>query len=141
MTNVSATFWVRCEKVFAPVVIIEPWNDLDAVLASANIPDFALHGAVFGRDIDLLQRVISGVDTGGVMVNDNSDFRFDGMPFGGAKRGAIGRESVLFAMEQMSRSKVVCFRVRANDQSCTLICGTRIVLRCLNRHLGGGDDS
>ena len=117
LTNVPATSRVRCEEVFAPVVIIEPWNDLDAVLSAANAPDFALHGAVFGRDIDLLHRVISGLDTGGVMVNDSSDFRFDGMPFGGAKRGAIGREGVRFAMEQMSRTKVVCFRVRTNDRS------------------------
>ena len=45
------------------------------------------------------------------MVNDSSDFRFDGMPFGGAKRGAMGSEGVRFAMAEMSRTKVVCTRL------------------------------
>lgn len=110
LANVPKSSRVRCEEVFSPVVILEPWDNLDAVLKAANAPEFALHGAVFGRDIGLLQRVIDGLDTGGVMVNDSSDFRFDGMPFGGAKRGAMGREGVRFAMDEMSRTKVVCTR-------------------------------
>jgi acyl-CoA reductase-like NAD-dependent aldehyde dehydrogenase len=111
LANVPATSKVRCNEVFSPVVILEPWDNLDAVLKAANAPDFALHGAVFGRDIGLLHRVVAGLDTGGVIVNDSSDFRFDGMPFGGAKRGAMGREGVRFAMEEMSRTKVVCSRI------------------------------
>ena len=111
LANVPQTARVRCEEVFAPVVILEPWDDLDTVLEAANMPDYALHGAVFGRDISLLQRVIDGLEVGGVMVNDSSDFRFDGMPFGGAKRGAMGSEGVRFAMAEMSRTKVVCTRL------------------------------
>jgi acyl-CoA reductase-like NAD-dependent aldehyde dehydrogenase len=111
LANVPVTSKVRCNEVFSPVVILEPWDNLDAVLKAANAPDFALHGAVFGRDIGLLRRVVDGLETGGVIVNDSSDFRFDGMPFGGAKRGAMGREGVRFAMEEMSRTKVVCSRI------------------------------
>jgi acyl-CoA reductase-like NAD-dependent aldehyde dehydrogenase len=110
LAKVPALARVRCEEVFAPVVILEPWDSLDAVLEAANAPEFALHGAVFGKDIGLVQRVIDGLDTGGVIVNDSSDFRFDGMPFGGAKRGAMGSEGVRFAMGEMSRNKVVCTR-------------------------------
>ncbi len=111
LTNVAPTARVRCDEVFSPVVIIEPWDDLNLVLEAANQPEYALHGAVFGQDIGLLQRVIDGLETGGVMVNDSSDFRFDGMPFGGAKRGAMGSEGVRFAMVKMSRTKVVCTRL------------------------------
>lgn len=32
------------------------------------------------------------------------------MPFGGTKRGAMGREGVRFAIEEMSQTKVICFK-------------------------------
>ena len=42
------------------------------------------------------------------MINDSSDYRVDGMPFGGAKYGSMGREGVRFAFEEMTQPKVVC---------------------------------
>ncbi|MNY66746.1 Sulfoacetaldehyde dehydrogenase [compost metagenome] len=44
------------------------------------------------------------------MINDSSDFRFDGMPFGGFKYGSLGREGVRFAIAEMSQPKVICFK-------------------------------
>ena len=41
------------------------------------------------------------------MINDSSDYRFDAMPFGGAKYGSTGREGARFAYEQMTQPKVV----------------------------------
>jgi acyl-CoA reductase-like NAD-dependent aldehyde dehydrogenase len=43
------------------------------------------------------------------MINDSSDFRFDAMPFGGYKRGSLGREGVRYAIQEMTQSKVICF--------------------------------
>ena len=76
------------EEVFAPVVSIIPFNDIDEVIAQANTPQFLLHGAVFANDLRLAQKVCRDFACAGVMVNDSSDFRFDGMPFGGTERGA-----------------------------------------------------
>ena len=101
---------VLSEEVFAPVVSIIPFSDLDEAIAQANAPEFLLHGAVFTNDLQLAQKVCAELACAGVMVNDSSDFRFDGMPFGGTKRGAMGREGVRFAIEEMSQTKVICFK-------------------------------
>ena len=49
--------------------------------------------------------------SGGVIVNDSSDYRVDAMPFGGVKGSGIGREGVKFAMEDMTEKKVVQFKL------------------------------
>lgn len=42
-------------------------------------------------------------------ISSATDFRYDGMPFGGGKWGSMGRESIEFSMEEMPQAKVVCF--------------------------------
>ncbi|MGB0901757.1 aldehyde dehydrogenase family protein [Halocynthiibacter sp.] len=110
LTNVPENASVRCEEVFAPVVIIEAFDELSETLNKANQPDFMLHAGIFSNDLRVIQTAIETLDVGGLMINDSSDFRFDGMPFGGSKRGSIGREGVKFAVEEMTQTKVVCFR-------------------------------
>ncbi|GHB34650.1 aldehyde dehydrogenase [Pseudovibrio japonicus] len=109
LVNVDPGSKINCEEVFAPVVLISGFSDLDEVILDADKPEFALHAAVFSNDISNIQKVIDGLDVGGIMVNDSSDYRFDGMPFGGSKRGSMGREGVKFALEEMTQTKVVCY--------------------------------
>ena len=110
LTDVPNNSKVLCEEVFAPVVCLVPFSNLEDALAEANKPNFLLHGAVFTDSLKDAQKVCGGLQCSGVMVNDSSDFRFDGMPFGGSKRGSMGREGVKYAIEEMTHSKVICFR-------------------------------
>ncbi len=43
------------------------------------------------------------------MNYDSTDYRIDAMPFGGVKGSDLGRESIHFALEEMTEPKVVCF--------------------------------
>jgi len=111
LVNVPKNATVLCEEAFAPIVCLVPFDDLDAGLAEANAPDFLLHGAVFTNDMKVAQKICLELKCAGIMVNDSSDFRFDGMPFGGSKRGSLGREGVTFAIEEMTQSKTICFKM------------------------------
>ena len=110
LENVPDTASVRCEEVFAPVVILQPFSTLDNAIAEANKPDQSLHAAIFTKNIDQAFDAARRLEAGGVMINDSSDFRFDGMPFGGYKRGSLGREGVRFAIDEMTQTKVICIR-------------------------------
>ena len=79
------------EEVFAPVVMLAPFEDIEQAIALANARSTActpvcLPGSVLG--IEPARRI----EAGGVMINDSSDYRFDAMPFGGSKYGSLGRE-------------------------------------------------
>ncbi|NRQ19122.1 aldehyde dehydrogenase family protein [Ensifer sesbaniae] len=96
------------EEVFAPIVILEPFDALWDAIRLANAPDYSLHAGIFTNDLEGALEAASGIDAGGIMINDSSDYRFDAMPFGGFKYGSMGREGVRFAFEDMTQPKVVC---------------------------------
>ena len=97
------------QEVFAPVVILEPFDSFNEVIAWANCVDYSLHAGIFTSDLETALKAADSLEASGVMINDSSDFRFDAMPFGGYKRGSLGREGVRYAMQEMTQSKVVCF--------------------------------
>ncbi|SEI02910.1 MULTISPECIES: aldehyde dehydrogenase family protein [unclassified Leifsonia] len=99
---------VWADEAFAPIVVLQPFDSEEEALRLANEIEFSLHAGVFTNDLNRALRVSSALEAGGVMINDSSDFRVDGMPFGGAKYGSMGREGVRFAFEEMTQPKVVC---------------------------------
>lgn len=98
------------EEVFGPVVMLKVFSTYDEAIELANTIDFSLHAGIFTRSLPAAMRAARDLDAGGVMINDSSDYRFDGMPFGGSKYGSMGREGVRFAYEEMTQPKVVCIR-------------------------------
>lgn len=96
------------EEVFAPIVVLQPFDELSDAIVLANGPEYGLHAGIFTNDLEVALDMASQVEAGGVMINDSSDYRFDAMPFGGFKYGSMGREGVRFAYEDMTQPKVIC---------------------------------
>ncbi|MCA1493143.1 aldehyde dehydrogenase family protein [Ensifer sp. NBAIM29] len=108
LENVPATCDLWNEEVFAPIVILQPFDGLDEAIQLANSPEYSLHAGIFTNDLEEALDAANQIDAGGIMINDSSDYRFDAMPFGGFKFGSMGREGVRFAYEDMTQPKVVC---------------------------------
>jgi glyceraldehyde-3-phosphate dehydrogenase (NADP+) len=109
LENVPEDASLHCEEVFGPTVNLYPIEDLDEALEKANSLPFGLHAAVFTRDVNVAFKAVYGLDCGGVIVNDSTDYRLDSMPFGGVKYSGLGREGIKFALQEMTEPKVVCF--------------------------------
>jgi acyl-CoA reductase-like NAD-dependent aldehyde dehydrogenase len=107
LTSVPAGSRVLAEEVFGPVVSIEPFDSVDAVVTEINDLDYGLQAGVFTRDLDSALDVAQRLRVGAVMINDTGDFRIDAMPFGGSKRSGIGREGVPFAVDAMTEPKII----------------------------------
>ena len=107
LTDVPAQARVLTEEVFGPVVSIQPYDSVDAVVAEVNRSAYGLQAGVFTRDIDRALDVAQRLRVGAVMINDTGDFRIDAMPFGGSKHSGVGREGVPFAVEAMTEPKIV----------------------------------
>ncbi|MBY5357657.1 aldehyde dehydrogenase family protein [Rhizobium leguminosarum] len=108
LENVPATCDVLNEEVFAPVVILQPFDELDEAIQLANNPEYSLHAGIFTNNLADALDAAKRIDAGGIMINQSSDYRFDAMPFGGFKYGSMGREGVRFAYEDMTQPKVIC---------------------------------
>jgi glyceraldehyde-3-phosphate dehydrogenase (NADP+) len=99
------------QEVYGPVVSLYRFASLDEAIQKANQVDYGLHAAVFTENLRDAYKAIRGLDVGGVMVNDSTNYRLDVMPFGGTKLSGIGREGIRFAMREMMETRVVCFNL------------------------------
>ena len=109
LENVPETATIHHDEVFGPTVNLYPVADADEALEKANSLPFGLHAAVLTRDVDMAFKLARGLDCGGVMVNDSTDYRLDSMPFGGIKNSGLGREGIKFSLQEMTEPKVICF--------------------------------
>lgn len=108
LENVDHASRLWRNEVFAPVVVLEPFETFDEAIELANEPEYSLHAGIFTSNLATAMSAARRIEAGGVMINDSSDYRFDAMPFGGSKYGSMGREGVRFAYEEMTQPKVVC---------------------------------
>ena len=112
LTDVPRDAQIRTNEVFGPVVMIDPFTDLDSVIDSANAVDTGLQAGVFTQDIDVALDLAAKLRVGAVLINSSPDFRIDAMPFGGVKRSGIGREGVWSAVEALTEPKIVAARTQ-----------------------------
>ena len=102
LDNVSADCRISVEEVFGPVVALYPFGEVQEAIDLANNVDYGLQAGVFTRDLATAHRVADGLDCGGVMINDSSDYRIDAMPFGGTRGSGLGRDGVAQSMPEMT---------------------------------------
>jgi glyceraldehyde-3-phosphate dehydrogenase (NADP+) len=107
LTNVSEQSTIFREEVFAPVLIISPYDDISEPIQTINAGRYGLQASLFSNSPQIIERVYEELEVGGLIVNDTNIFRIDTMPYGGIKDSGFGREGIEFAMREMSEIKVI----------------------------------
>ena len=107
LTDVPPDARVITEEVFAPVVVLDRFDDLDDAFTAVNASRFGLQAGVFTHDIAVAFRAAAELDVGGVIIGDVPSFRADQMPYGGVKDSGVGREGVRAAMEDLTAQRVL----------------------------------
>ncbi|TXS89261.1 aldehyde dehydrogenase family protein [Parahaliea maris] len=98
------------EEAFGPLAILSQFTDFEAALEEVNDSKFGLQAGLFTRDFYKVQRAWDVLDVGGVVVGDVPSYRVDNMPYGGVKDSGLGREGVIFAMEDMTEIRNLVIR-------------------------------
>lgn len=111
LTDIPSDCTIAHQEVFGPVVLLYSVADLDSAIEKSNEVDFGLQAGIFTKSLEKAFIAIERMDVGGLMINDSSDYRIDGMPFGGVKGSGIGREGVKFTIQEMTEPKVVSFKL------------------------------
>ncbi|MHB8470443.1 MAG: aldehyde dehydrogenase family protein [Gaiellaceae bacterium] len=112
LANLAEDMRVSCEEVFAPLVAISSFADVDAAIDAAGRSEFGLQAGIFTNDMRVVDAAFDRIDVGGLMVNDVSTFRIDHMPYGGVKSSGFGREGLRYAIEEMTEQKLLTFNQR-----------------------------
>ncbi len=112
LDQVSSRCRISREEVFGPVVALYPFKDAQEAMDRANAVDYGLQAGVFTRDLSTVHQLGEGLNCGGVMINDSSDYRLDAMPFGGTRGSGLGREGVAYAIHEMTELKTYCFNLQ-----------------------------
>ena len=113
LANLRDDLRVSCEEVFAPLVGVHRFSDIESAIDAAGDSDFGLQGGIFTNDMRVVEKAFDRIEVGGLMVNDVSTFRIDHMPYGGVKASGSGREGLRYAIEEMTELKLLTINTRA----------------------------
>jgi acyl-CoA reductase-like NAD-dependent aldehyde dehydrogenase len=113
LANLREEMRVSCEEVFAPLVGVNRFSDVESAIDAAGRSEFGLQGGLFTNDVRVIEKAFDRIDVGGLMVNDVSTFRIDHMPYGGVKSSGSGREGLRYAIEEMTELKLLTINTRA----------------------------
>lgn len=108
--NPSFDAKVSTHEVFAPVVCIYPYENIEEAIKWANSLSVSFQAAVFSKNIDLALKAVKELNATAVMVNDHTAFRVDWMPFGGAKTSGLGLGGINYSMDEMSNEKMMVIK-------------------------------
>ncbi len=107
LSGVRREMRVSAEEVFAPVVVVEPYDDFGDAIARVNDSRYGLQAGVFTRDVARLFAAHDRLEVGGVIAGDIPSWRIDHMPYGGTKDSGVGREGLRAAIEEMTEPKLL----------------------------------
>jgi acyl-CoA reductase-like NAD-dependent aldehyde dehydrogenase len=98
---------ISCEEAFAPVVVLQPYDDFGDAIAKVNRSQWGMQTGVFTRDLKLAHQAFESLEVAAVLINQVPTFRVENMPYGGIKLSGFGREGVKYAMEEMTERKTL----------------------------------
>jgi len=114
LENVPTDTNICIEEAFGPVAVLSKFSTWDEALHMVNDSKFGLQAGIFTRDFYKIQQAWDELEVGGVVVGDVPSYRVDNMPYGGVKDSGLGREGILFAMEDMSEIRNLVIRTPPN---------------------------
>jgi acyl-CoA reductase-like NAD-dependent aldehyde dehydrogenase len=107
LVNTTPKMKVVCKEVFAPIVTIIPYEEIDDAFAQANDSEYGLQAGIFTSNLALAIKAAKTLQYGGVIVNDVSTYRNDVMPYGGVKNSGIGKEGPYYTIQEMTEERMV----------------------------------
>ncbi|HWH43352.1 MAG TPA: NAD-dependent succinate-semialdehyde dehydrogenase [Thermoleophilaceae bacterium] len=108
--DVSDDARVLREEIFGPVAPVTSFGSEEEAIQRANATEYGLVAYVFTRDLGRAFRVIEGLDTGMVGLNQGMVSNAEA-PFGGVKQSGFGREGGSEGIEEYLETKYVAINL------------------------------
>lgn len=111
LVDVVPSMKVVCEEVFGPVVTVQRYTDLAAVIERISADQYGLQCGIYTKSLPTAFQAIRGLRVGGVIVNGSSTWRTDQLAYGGVKASGLGREGPRYAIRDMTDERLVVFNL------------------------------
>lgn len=108
LTDVTPDMAIMQEEIFAPVVPVVTYRDLDEVIGhvSGRAKPLALY--VYSNDREAIDRILSRTSSGGVTINGFfSHYLESRLPFGGVNQSGMGSYHGIFGFKAFSHERAV----------------------------------
>lgn len=106
MVGVNPAMKVVREEIFGPVLVAQPYDDLDEVAQAANDTEYGLGASIWTRDVAAMHRLAARIKSGTVWGNCHAMID-PALPFGGFKQSGLGREQGRAGIEAYTEQKTV----------------------------------
>ncbi len=106
LTDVPEDANLLREEIFGPVAPVKGFGSEDEAIAAANDTEYGLVAYVYTRDLKRALRVVEGLETGMVGLNQGMVSNA-AAPFGGIKQSGFGREGGYEGIEEYLETKYV----------------------------------
>ncbi len=110
--NVKPDMDLVVRETFGPVAPIIRVGSLEEAISVANDTEYGLQAGVFTESYSSAMKCAQEIEAGTVFVNKQSTFRTDNMPFGGFKSSGVGKEGIKYAVEEMTKTKLIGLNLR-----------------------------
>jgi succinate-semialdehyde dehydrogenase/glutarate-semialdehyde dehydrogenase len=101
---------LRYEEIFGPVAPVFSFDSEEEAVAAANDTEYGLVSYVYTRDLKRALRVVEGLETGMVGLNQGMVSNA-AAPFGGIKQSGFGREGGYEGIEEYLETKYVAINL------------------------------
>lgn len=111
LTDTTPEMKVNSLEVFAPLVTVTPYKEMDEAIRYINSSRYGLQAGLFTKDMKKIFHAFREIEVGGLIVNDVPTYRVDHMPYGGIKESGFGREGIRYAIEEMTELKLMALNI------------------------------
>ncbi len=105
--NIAPDMDVVREEVFGPVLVVQPYDDIEEAVKAANDSQYGLAASVWTESLSSAHRLSRQIQAGTVWINCHAMFD-PSLPIGGVKQSGYGRDSGLAALDNYLEWKTVC---------------------------------
>lgn len=95
------------EEVFGPVLVAQPFDEVEEVVAGANATDYGLAASVWTESLSTAHRMASDIRAGTVWINCHAMYDAS-LPIGGVRQSGWGRDSGRHALDNYLEWKTIC---------------------------------
>ena len=108
LVDVTPDMLIMQEEIFAPIVPVMTYEDLDEVVAYIAERDKPLALYIYSDDQDNIDKVLNGTSSGGVTINGFfSHYLENRLPFGGVNQSGMGSYHGFFGFKAFSHERAI----------------------------------